>query len=261
MSGHNNWYTIHDDPFRIDFRPYNFKPMSFDDAADYTAKLIAEKYNNIYIGLSGGLDSEYVANVFMRNRIPFTPIIWRDPYSKESDFALYYCKQHQLNPLVIEKDLLDPVVFNSLKKAAKQYNSSDIVAAINVIILKTVEKANGHFLMSTGMPITAGETYPELIDTNHTEFMKNEFYAELKGLNHPGSFFCYTLELLYAYTSFLDYSLPVQEAKCKLYHISFRPKLKPYHIGLIHNLDADTKKEVFEYGTIKDFLNHLSSFT
>ncbi len=261
MPGHNDWYTLQDNPFSINFKPYNFKKMSFDDAADYTAKLISEKYNNIYIGLSGGLDSEYVANVFLRNKISFTPIIWKDPYSKESDFALYYCRKNNLKPFIIEKDLLDSVVYTSAKKAAKQFNSSDIVAAINVIIMKTVEKNNGYFLMSTGMPITAGETYPAPIDCNHTEFMKNEFYPELKELNHPGSFFCYTPELLHSYTKSLDYSLPIQEAKSKLYCIPFRPKIKPYHIGLIYKIENDSKKEVFDYGTIKDFLNYLENFT
>ena len=253
MPGHNDWYTIQDNPFVIDFKPYNFTPMLFDDAANYTAKLIAEKYDNIYIGLSGGLDSEYVAKVFLRNNIPFTPIIWKDPYCRETDYALYFCKKNNLNFHLIEKDLLDPVVFNSLKAAAKKYNSQDIVAALNIILIKTVEKHNGHFIMSTGMPIVSGENYPDPIDTSKTEFMKCEFYIELDQTNHPGSFFCYTPEILYSYTTSLNTNLSVQEAKCNLYNIEFRPKLKPYHIGMVFDVENDLSKEVYNYGDLNTF--------
>lgn len=254
MPGHNNWYQIKDNPFAIDFNPYNFKPMSFDEAADYTAKLISEKYNNIYIGLSGGLDSEYVAEVFLRNNISFTPIIWRDLYCKETDYALYFCRKNKLKPLIIEKNIIDPVIYSMLQRVAKKFNSVDAVAALNVVLIRTVEKHQGHFLMSSGMPIIAGDRYPEILDSDKTEFLKCEFYVELENSNHPGSFFCYTPEILYAYTKYVDNTLPVQEAKCKLYNIPFRAKLKPYHVGLMMERVFGLGEEVFNYGSHSDFL-------
>lgn len=253
MPGHNNWYTVSNNPFTVKFNPYKFKPMSFDSAADYTAKLIAEKYDNIYIGLSGGLDSEYVAKVFLRNKIAFTPIIWKDPYCREVDYALYFCEKNNLKYHLIEKDFLDKVVFTSLKKAAKKYNSTDVVGALNIILIKTVENNNGHFITSTGMPIISGENYPAPIDNSKTEFVKCEFYIEIDNANHPGSFFCYTPELLYAYTKNIDADLSVQEAKCKLYDMPFRPKLKPYHVGMVYNLDSDLSSETFDYGSLVEF--------
>lgn len=258
MPGHNNWYEIKDKPFVLEFNPYTFTPMSFVDAADYTAKLIAKKFDNIYIGLSGGLDSEYVASVFLKNNIKFTPIIWRDLYNKESDYALYFCRTHKLTPVIIEKDLLDPSVYSMLTLAAKKFNSIDAIAAMNVLMIRIVEKTNGHFLMSTGMPIIAGDEYPKVLNSNKTEFMKCEFYAELEGSNHPGSFFCYTPELLYAYTKAIDNTVPVQEAKCKLYNIPFRPKLKYSYVSLVlKEHKPGLKDEIFNYGKHEKLLADL----
>ena len=66
--------------------------MSFNDAADYTANLIAHKYDNLHLCFSGGLDSEYVATVLCRNEIPFTPVILLTPNNAEIWYAFKFCK-------------------------------------------------------------------------------------------------------------------------------------------------------------------------
>ena len=61
--------------FEVEWNINNVQKMSFADASDYTALQIASKYPELYLSLSGGMDSIYVASVLHRNRIPFIPII------------------------------------------------------------------------------------------------------------------------------------------------------------------------------------------
>ena len=52
------------------------KVKDIDTVGDEIAQEIFHKYKNIYVAMSGGIDSEWVAKCFHRQGIPFTPIIY-----------------------------------------------------------------------------------------------------------------------------------------------------------------------------------------
>jgi hypothetical protein len=88
--------------FDVYFKPYAFKKMSLWDASTYTAKLIAEKYENLFVSLSGGYDSEFVLKVCIENKIPVTPIIViMDGGEEETSLALNFCKVNNIEPIVV----------------------------------------------------------------------------------------------------------------------------------------------------------------
>ena len=111
MPGHNNWFDINlkkglnnnEIPFEANLS-IPIKPIvtDFTIASDQTAKLIANTYQNLYICLSGGLDSEYVAKVFLRNKIPFTAIIICTMENVgEVWFAKHFCNQNNLRYFLV----------------------------------------------------------------------------------------------------------------------------------------------------------------
>jgi len=105
-----------------------FKPISFHEAVEEVTKKISKRYSNIYIPLSGGMDSEFVFNCFRKNNTKFTPIIVDTPINKkESSFAFVKCEETNMNPIVIkmtEKELFD-IYYNEIFKKlySKGYNS------------------------------------------------------------------------------------------------------------------------------------------
>lgn len=85
--------------FEIKFIPSIAQEMSFLDARIYTAKKIYETNKNIFVGISGGMDSEAVAKSFVLANVPFTPIIARYPdNSEEVEMAVEVCKEFDIQP-------------------------------------------------------------------------------------------------------------------------------------------------------------------
>ena len=260
MPGHNDWYQISVDPPDIIFNPYPFRDLPIRQAALHTLKKIAERYDNLYLGLSGGYDSEFIASVMLENHIPFTPLIFRDLYSRESDYAIYFCKKKGIDPVIIEKDLVDPSFIKVLNNISKKMPGKELSASINVVLAGIAKKNNGHYLSGGGVS-TLDKPYPDPAG-DMTDFALPDFYTELyfKG-QHPGAFFAYTPEIFYSYLKNVDFNLPTQEAKASLYDLAFRPKITPYHMKLLGFNSPSYSECYFTKGKflelIEEFEKHL----
>ena len=107
LDGFNKWYTVTANvqkkpmasTLSMTFNHLSVATMSFQDAADDAAIKFSKLHSNIYIGLSGGADSEFVADVFLRNNIPFTAIVATTPHSLEYLFALEWCNRKKVEPV------------------------------------------------------------------------------------------------------------------------------------------------------------------
>ena len=80
--------------------------VTYQDHFEPAAKLIAQKYKNLYLLLSGGLDSEFVLSVFLHMGMDIKPVIMNlntfDGINYnyfESKYAYEYCKskKHEVN--------------------------------------------------------------------------------------------------------------------------------------------------------------------
>jgi len=106
----NNWLTTNINQrfkdrtcnFDAYLNLYPFKKIDFHTACDNAAIEIYEKYKNLYLGLSGGLDSEYILRVFHRLKIPITPIIVSFCSEKENDYAHKVCRELNITPITIK---------------------------------------------------------------------------------------------------------------------------------------------------------------
>ena len=253
QGGHNNWWTWNLEVqlapapslFRMDLRPgKSVQTMSFQDAADYTARCISDKFSNLYLALGGGLDSEFVANVLVRNKISFTPVVAFVRGSRNVDFhyALNWCDQNSISPVILELNQDDPRVVKQSIEFTKRFQLKDpLILALNSV-LNYIHDQGGHAL--TGDP-SIGYTdldenfYQGIGDT--FEVWCQEFLSSVFAIGHPGAFFFYTPELVAAQARELDTTLNDSRSRAKLYQIPFRPKTWPPQI-----LGTETKNKIYQ---------------
>ena len=255
--GHNNWWQLDLDVQPADtvlnwsFNHQTVKRMTIEEAAKYTIDIIANKYDNLYLLMSGGFDSEFVANVLYENKVPFTPLVGYAPSTNNYDYfyAMYWCKQRNIEPLTIQFDYNDIRLQKSYATICKKYqlvNDSYMVKALIEIIIER----GGHTLLGETNLIheSKDHSWDDPIGED-LEVAAHSFAGSIYTNNkHPCEFFAYTPELLLALINGMDPLLNVPLAKTKLYNIPFRPKTWP-----IPALDVDTKEKIKKMLKVNDY--------
>jgi len=208
------------------------KKMNFSEASDYTANLISEKYDNIHLLLSGGLDSEYVAKVFLRNKLAFTPVLLINQTNiSEIWYALKFCQENNLNPKILdysqnyqEHTKLLKLIFDLSLKLKISPNLSIFPNLISSLI-KDASILTGCGDAPGNMPSNSSEIFNRTIED--TLYIDGAFYYIHLSVNrpHPGAFFSYTPEIFKSYIEELDYNDNIQLSKSKLYGILPRSKI------------------------------------
>lgn len=137
----NNWLTTNildrlsdkKVAFRATFNPYKFVSQSFDTECDLTAKEINDKFKNLYVGLSGGTDSQYVCKVFLRNNVDFrTIVVLHSGNIEEGKSAIKFCNDYGITPTVIELSDLQ-VVTLLLSEVFTKYNGYGIYSIGSIV--------------------------------------------------------------------------------------------------------------------------------
>ena len=227
MATENDWMTCNldkrlNDPFvdfKVIFNPAKFKKISFEQASIEVANKIANKYDNLYVSLSGGLDSEYIMLTLYNLKIPFKPIIVLidEANSLESQYAFYMCKKLNIEPIVlkISEDLFveafKKYIFDTLNGEGN--NTTQLIIAG-----KYVEKQNGTLL--TGEHVIDDDKYITKASINEWDFYQDYLLKiPCVGLLN------YTPEIVYSIVNAFD-GTEIQHFKCRLFGINFRPKIK-----------------------------------
>jgi hypothetical protein len=221
--GYNDWFSISLDNSNFELRFNNRANKlytDFNEAADVAANLLYQQWNDrpLYLALSGGIDSEFVANTFHRNNIPFTPVILKIKGHNdiESWYAEYWCQQHNIPPVILEYSmsmLLDAMAkfFPNLVKI-KQHAQTPVL-----IIYDWVMQQKGYCIYSAGdINLENGKFYCNILD-----FISTIIYRD----RHPTSFFMYTADLALCYVSKFDINLSEQYNKLSFYNVHPRPKI------------------------------------
>lgn len=232
--GHNQWLTINHstglssnlvNELDIAFALNGVvKTMRFDDAADYTADLISKNYNNLHLSLSGGLDSEFVGKVLVRNQINFTPVILETPYNvAEIWYAYKFCDDNKLSPVVLNYVTDYDELIKEMIKITVELNMPMNASSLPIVVANKLSQArvvNGY-----GEPYYNSTSYKEAMG-EILDLHDNNFWTEMHfGDKHPGAFFTYTPNLFQACVREIDSSKNSQVAKSELYGIIPRPKL------------------------------------
>jgi hypothetical protein len=237
----NNWLDyswqghiprIHKENLTLNFKEKADNILPFDQCCDQTAHEIADTYKNLYIALSGGADSECVADCFFRNNIPFIPVIHifkNIKFNSEVEYALKWCRKNKIEPLIVPFD--NDLFFNGgYTDLILKIRSRMPPALATVPLLKIIEDLGG--LLVSGMQV---EYYPdeqfgvgEGIPENYQGFLINEsdFYYEVISPNrHPWAFFYWSPDMLASTIYNWDTKLCMTDSKANLYQTLWRPKI------------------------------------
>lgn len=220
---------------QVEFRQRAKTLINFDLACDIAAQEIYDTHKDLYLGLSGGADSEYVATCFYRNGIPFTPVILQYNLATSNDqvyeswYAKQWCRQHNVEPLIVNIDNYasskqDKNVYLTLKPRL-------IGGATTAGFIKNfVENRNGKLISGFQLeyyPDHEQMTYlePQLNSYNGFVMEESDLYIEALGTNqHPWAFFYWSPEIVAGFVHRWDVSKTMTENKSLIYKTSYRPK-------------------------------------
>jgi asparagine synthetase B (glutamine-hydrolysing) len=240
MLSDNNWVEMNwegriprnmKENFTVSIKRKAAKIESFDAICDKTAKDIASKHNDLYLALSGGADSEHVANVLHRNNIPFTPIVMTllETETPETNFAIKWCKHRNIEPLRIHFD--HEILLNGVyRKKIIEARSRLLIGVTPLLVLDEIEKRGGKMISGMQVEYHPDEQFngTEGIPTEYKGFVINESdaYQETISPNkHPWAFFYWSPEILASTIYNWDTTLSMARAKEKLYGTEYRPKM------------------------------------
>lgn len=200
--------------FKAQFDFSNASHIPFHYISKSTAFNIASKHKNIFIGLSGGMDSEYVCKTFIEIGQSFTPVIVDTPANQlEVSYAYHFCRKHDIEPVIIkktEKELFE-LFFENVFNKLNGYGKNSIAA---LLVGNYAKENNGCFVR--------GE---QCIENGYYGVNEWDFYNEVLIENDPTIlFFLHNPEIAYSMIKEYDFGSE-QEFKHRLYEIPFRPKL------------------------------------
>jgi hypothetical protein len=245
MLNQNNWIYISWDglPIRqakenlrvvIQQQAKSIKP--FAQVCDEVARDIANRYNNLYLALSGGSDSENIANVLVRNNIPFTPLIVEYDHLTNSTqiaetwWAMHWCKHHKIQPLIVRS--ADYVGSTADKQRFLELKPRLTGGAVTVsILIEAVQQKKGKLITGNQLeyyPDNDQMMYLESQLGNYQGFVMEESDQYLEALlpdQHPWAFHYWNADIMAAFVNQWDTNLSMQENKSAIYGTPLRPKI------------------------------------
>lgn len=253
MLTHNNWIDITWDGLpkrvgkenlRIDIHQQTDLIIPFQEASDQVANEIASQHQNLYLALSGGSDSEHIANVLYRNKIQFTPLIIeydhcvKDQSVEETWWAKQWCRQHKIEPLLIQSSCFANTIRD--KQTFIDLQPRLIGGMVTAGILSVaMENRDGVLLVGSQLeyyPDAEQMAYlePQLLDYQGFVMEESDLYIEAMGRKQYPWFFYWNPTIMAAFVNEWDTDLTMQENKAKIYGTSLRPKF-PYNQNFVKN--------------------------
>jgi hypothetical protein len=203
--------------FEVYFNVPKYRKLTFDEATKEVAEKLYAINNKLFVGLSGGIDSEYVFRRFVELKIPFIPVIvYGLCYKYESDFAFEICKKFNIEPVVInvdESDIIKKYKFDIYDKL----NSFGLGGVPALLIAEYAKEHNGIYVKGEHM---VGDIVKQVC----TEMNEWDFYNDVLIDGYTYDFFLYTPEIVYSMVSLMD-KKDSQTFKCDLYVIPYREKV------------------------------------
>jgi len=213
MIWHNDWIWHNLDErivnknakFKFGIVPYKFNLASFKESSFNTAKKIYDEYKQVYVALSGGMDSLYVTKVFHENSIPFIPIIVNSEANQiETQYAFDYCEKNNIKYHLITMTGKDLVRYYFENIYPKIYSVGVNISA--AVIAGNYAKENNGILVSGDYLVDVND---DTITCSDYDYFKDLLLG--KNIN----FFSYTPQIAYAMTK--ECEIPFADTKYRLY--------------------------------------------
>ena len=150
--------------FHLTTSKLNPNPNIEENLTDYVNNHMYDmlQENQYHLFLSGGIDSENIANIFLQCNINFTPVIVSYIHDNKvlNDYDIAYaykfCKTNNLTPLVIDIDIIDFYTSGTFRKYAFEYQCESPQFAP---ILYAFDKIDGNIIYSGHQKIFTNLVY------------------------------------------------------------------------------------------------------
>ena len=248
----NNPYPEHD--FEIFLNPREpAKIVSMETAARNAIEDIGQTYNGkkIFVAMSGGIDSEYVAATLFDMNIEFVPIIIEIEKHNQIDawWAHKWCRDNNIEPLIVQMSVLQ-YLSSTVEYSKKFYSKKTQGAGQMALCYDIVQKNNGVLIAGCGFhelyipdPIMPDEAKdPTLQNKIGYLFNETDISKQRAAPDMPVSFFNWSPEITLSYIAHRDPNLTTEENRFKIFKLNPRPK-----IGLPN----------FNYNTLKNLSNPI----
>ena len=226
--------------YDVEFNLYPFKPLDFHTAAEEAAMKISKKYKNLYVGLSGGIDSEYVLVCFHKLKIPIIPlIILCEGNEEESKYAFKMCKKLNIIPQVINcsnNEILDICVNYIFKKInGIQFESATRAYSANHVKNNNGTLICGEHIIGDGNTLIRDSEY----SMNERDGCDSHHFGDEIG------FFTYTPQLTYSMISgntLNGENMSWKEYKSKLFGLELRDKIHYSYSKRIQKINSSIRR-------------------
>ena len=140
-------YSYENNILEVKYKPINRELNHWCDEIDNTVKAISQSTSKpIYIGFSGGIDSEVVINSFIKNNIPFKVLIVEfsnDLNKHDIDFAKEYCNNNNISYISVPLNVNYFFTEGVDRYVAQGYKAIRIFRYLQLFILETIESMGG----------------------------------------------------------------------------------------------------------------------
>lgn len=149
----SQWFNAPDynQAFKVTFAPCSREPKSFREECVLAVEHLANQTNkHVYVGLSGGSDSQVVCLALREAKIPFTPciIVMEGGLNlHDNNNAVDFCKKFNFTPVKYKINLLDFYRLEA-KKWMEEYKISNPRTILQLWLQRFV--ADGTFIMGGG---------------------------------------------------------------------------------------------------------------
>jgi hypothetical protein len=150
-----------------------------DEVGDEIARDIYQTYGKIYVGMSGGIDSEWVAKCFHRQSIPFTPIIYEaeDLMGADTWWARKWCSENNITPVIYKEYLFQFV--NGIADLSRNFICRTPGGPYMMSRLSEYVKDHNGYLVT-------GAGFPEYFPDPNLGYMQGRFFDN-KLMNRDGT--------------------------------------------------------------------------
>lgn len=224
--------------FKFETTINDYEKIEFQKASELVCRNLFSINKNIFLGLSGGIDSEYVFRKFHSLNIFIKPIIVTCKcYIKETDIAFSLCKELNVEPIVI------PISENEMflyfyKNIFQLFNGIGIGSVPSLVVTEYAKQNGGIFVKSE-------HVIGDMNDKVCVEMNEWDFYCSIQHENSY-NFFMHTPEIVYSMVSKMN-DKTSQSFKCDLFELPYRKKIYPTYSKHI----VDAYKQVISKRTYK----------
>jgi len=217
--------------------------VDWKTAARHVAEDIHESYNNLYVAMSGGIDSEFVAKTFFDLGIPFKPIIFRvsDLNALDIWWAFKWCRDNKIEPVVVDVPIEDWVT--RILSISRKY-------CCRVSVVNGSMSFINDYVIAHGGNLVTGAGFIEYFPDENLDYMTTRSYTWKDSAVHnadgtskkgylmhepdliqqlsyptmPFNFLSWTPEIVLSYVYHRDMALDSAANKAKIMNCLPRPK-------------------------------------